>query len=135
MVLVTLRLRDAAGALLSDNTYWQGKDEASHQKLHTLATQRLKTRARLRTMGEEKVVSIELVNEGKQAALATKLTLVDHRGARILPALYSDNYVSVLPGEPRVVEIRYPAKFGDRAAVKLRGWNVTPTSVRAVVER
>lgn len=135
MVLVTLRLRDAAGTLISDNTYWQGKDDASHQKLHGLAQQRLKAKATLRTVGEEQVVSVELVNEGKQAALATKLTLVDHMGARILPALYSDNYVTVLPGEPRRVDIRYPAKFGDRAAVKLRGWNVTPGSVRAVPAR
>ena len=73
---------------------------------------------------------MQIANNGKEAALGTKLTLVDHMGARILPALYSDNYLTVLPGEPRVVEIRYPAKLGSRATVKVRGWNVQETSAR-----
>ena len=74
---------------------------------------------------------MNLANDGKQAALATKLTLVDGQGQRILPALYSDNYVTVLPGEPRSVEIRYPAKLGGIAAVNVRGWNVKPAGVKA----
>jgi hypothetical protein len=28
------------------------------------------------------------------------------------------------------VLVSYPAKFGDRATVKLRGWNVRPSSVK-----
>jgi Exo-beta-D-glucosaminidase Ig-fold domain len=50
--------------------------------------------------------------------------------SRFLPALYSDNYLTVLPGEPRVIEIRYPVNLGTRATVKVRGWNVQETSVR-----
>ena len=73
---------------------------------------------------------MQIANDGKQATLGTKLTLVDPTGMRILPALYSDNYLTVLPGEPRVVEIRYPARLGARATVKVRGWNVQETSVR-----
>jgi hypothetical protein len=135
MVLVTLRLRDAAGKLLSENTYWQGKDDVSHQKLNSLAAQKLKLDATAVAVGEERVITVRLANAGQQAALATKLTLVDHMGARILPALYSDNYLAVLPGEPRVVEIRYPAKLGDRAAIHVRGWNVKPASVRVTAPR
>jgi hypothetical protein len=130
MVLVTLRLHDAAGLLVSDNTYWQGKDDASHRKLNALGTQKLELKATALTIGEERVVSVQIANAGKQAALAAKLTLVDHMGVRILPARYSDNYLTVLPGEPRTVEIRYPARLGTRATVNLRGWNVRAGSVR-----
>ena len=91
---------------------------------------KLKLRASAATAGDERVVTVQIANDGKQAALGTKLTLVDHMGVRILPVLYSDNYLTVLPGEPRVVEIRYPAKLGTRATVKVRGWNVQGTSVR-----
>ena len=86
-------------------------------------------------MGDERVITVQIVNNGKQAALGTKLTLVDHMGARILPALYSDNYLTVLPGEPRVVEIRYPANLGTRATVRVRGWNVQATSARVIGRR
>ena len=40
-------------------------------------------------------VSVELANDGKAAALAAKLTLLDRRGERILPAYYSDKPVLV----------------------------------------
>jgi Exo-beta-D-glucosaminidase Ig-fold domain len=131
MVIVALRLRDLKGKLVSDNTYWQGKDDASHQLLNAMPQQRLRINAAASTVGDERVVAVILENTGKVAALATKLTLVDHMGTRILPARYTDNYLAVLPGEPRRVLIRYPAKFGARATVKVRGWNVHPASVRA----
>ena len=76
------------------------------------------------------MVFVRLVNAGKAPALATKLTLVDRKGTRILPALYSDNYLAVLPGEPRTIIIRYPAGLGDSASIRVRGWNVKPATVR-----
>jgi hypothetical protein len=130
MVIVALRLRDAAGKLLSDNTYWQGLDDASHQKLNAMPQQRLRLRATSSITGDERVIAVTLDNDGDTPVLAAKLTLVDHMGARILPARYTDNYLTVLPGEPRRVLISYPAKLGARATVNLRGWNVRPTSAK-----
>jgi hypothetical protein len=56
---------------------------------------------------------------------------VDGAGARILPAYYSDNYLSLLPGETREVVIRYPATIAGSPSVRLRGWNVREGSVAA----
>ena len=102
-------------------------DDAGYQKLNSLKPQKLKLRATATTAGDERVITVQIANNGKEAALGTKLTLVDHMGVRILPALYSDNYLTVLPGEPRIVEIRYPAKLGTRATINVRGWNVQET--------
>ena len=45
--------------------------------------------------------------------------------ARILPAYFTDNYVSLLPGESREIEIEYPAKSANGPAqLALRGWNL-----------
>jgi hypothetical protein len=130
IVLVALRLRDTAGKMISDNTYIQAKDDASYQKLNALAPQNLKFKTSLINFGDERSASIQVTNNGKQAALGIKLTLVDHMGTRILPALYTDNYLSLLPGESRIVGINYPAKLGGRVTIKVRGWNVRGTSVR-----
>ena len=124
MVLVALRLSDANDSTLSENTYWQGRDEASHQKLNTLATQTVSVNATARLVGTEYVIAVRLNNTGKQAALSTKLTLVNGKGERLLPAYYSDNYLTLLPHEPEQLEIRYPARLGPNAVIKLRGWNV-----------
>jgi hypothetical protein len=45
---------------------------------------------------------------------------------RVLPVYYSDNYVSLLSGEAREIEVRCPAGGSSCARVALRGWNVIP---------
>ena len=61
-------------------------------------------------------------------AIETKLTVMNADGTQVLPAYFSDNYVTLLPGETRVIEIRYPSAKADKPSVALRGWNVTATS-------
>jgi hypothetical protein len=129
MVVVDLTLTDASGATLSDNIYWQGASEAANQGLDKLAPQPLRVIARSTIDGDEVFVRVALEDAGTAPALATKLTLVDAKGDRILPAYYSDNYVSLLPGEPKQVEIRYPRALATSARINLRGWNVQPASV------
>ncbi len=131
VVLVVLTLRDAGNAVISQNTYWQGSDEASYQKLDTLTPQPVRITATATREADETVITAELDDTGTEPALAAKLTLVDDKGARILPAFYSDNYVSLLPGEKRQIIIRCRADAATSTRVNLRGWNVEPVSVTA----
>jgi hypothetical protein len=127
-VLVRLEARDGEGRLLSDNFYWQAGDPASLRALNTLPQVKLAGRADQRRDGEEMVVAVTLGDDGRTAALAAKLTLFGSAGRQILPAYFSDNYVSLLPGESRRVEIRYPGNLRAKS-VKLRGWNVVPEEI------
>jgi hypothetical protein len=126
VVLVQLVLTDARGRRLSDNFYWQGRDEASLQALGTLTPQPVHMQAHSTQAAGETAVRVSLVNAGRAPALAAKLTLVDETGQRILPAFYTDNYVSLLPGETREIEIRYQGRSRGSARINLRGWNVEP---------
>jgi hypothetical protein len=74
-------------------------------------------------------VVVSLKNAGNVAALETKLTLLKADGTRVLPAYYSDNYVSLLPGEAREVAVEYPTD-GGASQVGVRGWNVPAAAVR-----
>ena len=49
---------------------------------------------------------------------------------RVLPVYYTDNYVSLLPGESRTLTIEAAAKDlrGDGPLVVLDGWNTTVKS-------
>ncbi len=129
VVLVSLVLSDAAGAPLSENLYWPGRDEAAMQALTALKPQPVRLQAQHSVDGAEELVRVTLENHGREPVLATKLTLVDAGGARILPAFYSDNYVSLLPGESHQVEIRYPSEPSRTAGINLRGWNVERASI------
>ena len=76
-------------------------------------------------------IQVHLKNNGTVAALETKLVTIDASdGSEVLPAYYSDNYVSLLPGEERTVTISVPANGRENGLrLELRGWNVTPASL------
>jgi hypothetical protein len=127
-VLVKLELFNAAGALLSQNFYWQAKTPADLLKLGSVPVQHLSLR--IADTGErdgERRLTAWLVNTGAAVALQAKLTLQNADGSRILPARYGDNYVSLLPGETRVIQITYPAAAArGQPRVALRGYNISP---------
>jgi hypothetical protein len=80
--------------------------------------------------GDDMLIRAVLANPGATPALEAKLTLLDGKGKRILPAYYSENYVSLLPGERRAIAIRWPAANAvTGATLALRGWNVAKQSL------
>ena len=85
----------------------------------------------LETVGYEQHITITLTNPSQTTALTTKLTLLESaNGQRILPAYYSDNYISLLPNEQRTIDIIYPSSPAHtHPVVALRGWNITPATI------
>jgi hypothetical protein len=125
MVLVSLELHDAQGALVSQNLYWLGARPASYRELNSLAPTQLKASATSTTAGDTVKLTIQLTNSASVVSLENKLTLLNAGDKqRILPAYYSDNYVSLLPGESRTIQVEYPsAAAHGPAEIALRGWN------------
>jgi hypothetical protein len=136
VVLVKLEMRNSAGQLLSANLYWLGATGASYRQLNQLPGATITASARMSRTGDTGKVVVQLQNKGVAAALQTKLTLVNADGSRILPAYYSDNYVSLLPGESREVEIEYPASAASgQPHVNLRGWNLAATTLVVTAQK
>ena len=126
LVLVKLTLSDSSGAILSDNFYWQGRDAASLRRLGELQPQPIGMAAHARKDGADTRVEVVLRNRGRAPALGVKITMLDEHGARVLPVYYDDNYVALLPGESRRLEVLCPAGPARCARVALRGWNAEP---------
>jgi len=113
--------------------------------LSTLQTVNLNATA-IRQNAEGKVrVTVTLHNPGPAVALMTHLQL--RRGAansgdglnavesRVLPVYYSDNYVSLVPGERRTVTIEAAEADlkGEAPHVVLDGWNVGVSAAGSAV--
>jgi Exo-beta-D-glucosaminidase Ig-fold domain len=130
MVFVRLALNDASGKAISDNLYWLG-GEPSYRPLNRLPPATLSASASAARDGDEVKVHVQLDNRGASVALANKLTLESAAdGVGILPAYWSDNYVSLLPGETREIEIEYPASVKQGPArLEIKGWNLVTTVV------
>lgn len=129
-VLVRLEASNAEGQRLSDNFYWQAHDDTALKALDTLPPVALQAKASSKLSGGDRIVQVTLTNNAATAAIETKLGLFDATGEQVLPAYFSDNYISLLPGETRTVNIHAPAaSAGDAPVVQLRGWNITPATV------
>jgi hypothetical protein len=123
-VFVVLEVSDAADAPVSNNFYWWAADEASLRELNLLPQATISSSAVSAAANGERAVTVRIKNTGSAAALLVKLTLEDAATEqRILPAYYSENYVSLLPGEERTITVAYPAG-GQKPAIGLRGWNL-----------
>ncbi len=130
VVLVELELTNGRGQLVSTNTYWEARAGADLQRLTTLPEQTLTVAARSHAIDGESDVEIVLTNPGRAPALLAKLTVLDSAGQRVLPAYYSDNYLTLMAGESRHVTVRCPVEGHSCQSVAVRGWNIVPTSIR-----
>ena len=127
VVLVDLTLRDRTGRVVSRNTYWPARDDAAERRLATLPPGRVRL-----TAGRTAVAggfAISLANVGSTPILLARATLRDPSGVRVLPAYYSDNYVSLLPGETRRIEAVCARPGAPCSAVEVHALNLAPLSV------
>jgi hypothetical protein len=122
-VLVELTLTDSRGTVVSNNVYWEARKDEDLTALTRIPLQALDMSV---TAGPS--LKIKLHNPGPVPALMAKVGVLDASGNRVLPAYYSDNYVTLLPGETRDIDVTCPKKC---ASITLRGWNVQ--SVRTVI--
>lgn len=130
MVLVALNLVDQAGAVLSRNLYWRGRDPAAYRALGAMPAAAINLKAQAgQSHGSDRPLTLILANTGKTPALAIKLTVLDKAGARVLPAYFEDNYVSLMPGEVRTLTVRVPAS-AKPASIAIRGWNIPESAAK-----
>jgi hypothetical protein len=120
-------LKDHGGNVVSSNLYWLTAENQNYRELTRLGAATVMATATSRRAGNSMQVHVEMKNTGAAIALQNKLTLVKSSdGSRILPAYFSDNYVSLLPGESREIDLEYPVSAADGATpqLTLRGFNL-----------
>jgi exo-1,4-beta-D-glucosaminidase len=143
---VALRLDDAAGKTVSRNVYWLStkpdvldweksewyytplRETADMTALNRLARAEVKATAGFEGTGAERSGRVVLENLSKAIAFFVRLSLKKGEGGEeVLPVLWEDNYVTLLPGERRELAVRFAERDLGRAApiVTVEGWNVT----------
>jgi len=100
---------------------------ADYSALAQLPKVKLKVTSRTERKGEDSITHVTLENPSTSLAFFVRLK-VDKgvKGEEILPVVWEDNYISLLPGEKREVTATYRAsELGTaKAAVEVSGWNV-----------
>ncbi|MEW2549701.1 discoidin domain-containing protein [Streptomyces sp. NPDC047002] len=133
--LLRLTFEDARGAVLSRNTYWRYRDPADMRALGRAgrATVSASLGQVRRAAGGRREVAATVHNRGAAVAAMVRLSLLDARsGERVLPTLYGDNYLWLLPGESRTVTLSWPAAAlrSGRPALRTEGYNAARALTR-----
>lgn len=126
---IKLELQDKDHKLLSDNFYWHAI--SSHPDdltdLDQLGTVKLQAKITRHDARGKCMLKVTLHNSAQQVALMTHLQL-RRKGSntRVLPTYYSDNYVSLVPGETREIWIEASLKdlHDEIPLVMTDGWNI-----------
>lgn len=104
-----LRMKLTKGAEeLSTNFYLRGLEAGNYRAIRALP----KAKIDVRTTAEEKDgvwrMRTEVRNASSTPALNVRVKAVREKsGDRILPAIYSDNYIALMPGESRVLTVEF----------------------------
>ena len=144
MWFLDLRLHDASGAEVARNFYWLStepdvldyennlwfvtptKEFADFSALDDLSEVELEVSA----SGNGSEVMVQLSNPADALAFFVELRVVDAEGNSILPVLWDDNYVSILPGESRELTASFPTVDDvSGATLVVKGWNVAGVTV------
>ncbi|MDP4129148.1 MAG: glycoside hydrolase family 2 TIM barrel-domain containing protein [Bacteroidota bacterium] len=126
-VFLSLRLLDENKKAISSNFYWLPDSAGAYTGLQHMDKVALTIEAKQVGPGK---ITVTLSNaNGNPVAFFNRIALVDPQTKkRILPVFYSDNYVSVLPGESSTISLEYPASSAYPAPlVSVEGWNVEKT--------
>lgn len=121
-------LLNASNVVLSENFYWraQPEHEDNFQALNTLPEAAVEIKAVKKFVKGKCLLNVSLHNTASVVALMTHLQLRQADAlTRVLPVYYSDNYVSLLPGETRTLTIEAAlAHSGNDPVLMVDGWNV-----------
>jgi exo-1,4-beta-D-glucosaminidase len=142
---VHLELVDGGGKRVGSNFYWLStkpevldwdksewyvtptKSFADFTALATLPKVKLNVTSASARKGADAVTTVKLENPGNSLAFFVRLKLTKGAGGdEVLPVLWEDNYLSLLPGEKRTVTATYRAsEIGrSKAAVEVSGMNI-----------
>jgi len=111
--LITLSLRDASGRTLSDNLYWRSMKQTDYTGLNALPAPALKTTVTVSKNKGAIVLRAVVANTAQSPAIAFAVhaQLKNSRtGERVLPAIFSDNYFTLLKGESKTITVEVAAE-------------------------
>ncbi len=117
-----LILTNSSGEVISENWYLKGKKEYDYTKLKDIPKADLSVAVKGKTQDGKYIMDASVTNTGNTTALAygVRLRVVNSvTGKRILPIFLQDNYLLILPGETKTMQISFDEELLEGAQPKL----------------
>ena len=101
-----LSLSDKKG-VISENTYIRGRNDGDYRALRTLPKADVQQQVTITSSGHTVTARVTLRNKSRIPAPFLRLNLKGTDGEQILPVIYSDNYITLMPGEQKTVTVSW----------------------------
>jgi mannosylglycoprotein endo-beta-mannosidase len=135
---VKLHLFDEKGKEVGNSFYWRsnslykgrntltGPATGGFEDINKLASTKVQVRFKKRIENEKHFIEIELKNTGKSLSFFTQIQWLNKDGSPIRPSFYTDNFISLLPGESTNVIIETALKNipKEPCFLVVKGFNV-----------
>ena len=111
--------------IISENTYILSREEGNYQALTTLPKAEVTQRMTVSDDGNGYRASVTLSNKSKVPAPFVRLNLTGEDGEQILPVAYSDNYITLMPGEQKTINVTWRKEDarGQQPRIEITGIN------------
>lgn len=107
-----------------DNFYWLADTNEQCLALNDISKVVLDVTQNVIVEKNKVKVMVELHNNTSNISLLNKLKIKTATGESVLPVFYSDNYVSLIPGESKTITIFFENKVDCKHAVlNIESWN------------
>ena len=113
--------------VLSTNFYLHGVAEEDYAGIRSLPTAKVNAKTRIVRRGAQWQIAIDLHNSSTTPALMVRVKAIREKsGDPILPALYDDNYVALMPDERKTIhiEMENADARGERPRIIVEGFNL-----------
>ena len=125
-----LELSDGA-KMIDENLYWLSNKSHSYEKLNELKN--ITVNNAIKKSGDGHSV-IEISNPADETAFFIRLKITDSKGELVLPAYFTDNYFTLLPGDEKQIglDLTESKNQGKEDELKLvvEGWNIYPAEIK-----
>ena len=121
---IVLEMKDNTGKVVSKNIYWTASGN-DYTALNHMASTTLKvTDVKTNSSGNNKALQFTIQNTGNQIAFFNRGQILN-KGEEVTNALWSDNYISLVPGEKMTLKVNFELaqNHSGHLSLKLSGWN------------
>ncbi len=145
---IKLRLFDDKGQQVGSNFYWRstnvyegpktvtGPTTAGFQAINQLPTVKLSAKCSSAVQDGWNSIDIQLKNRSRSLAFFTRVQLVDEAGKPVRPSYYTNNFLSLLPGESTAINIKTSLEYmpAGKYTVIVGGFHQTEQRFAITVE-
>jgi beta-galactosidase/beta-glucuronidase len=113
---VQLVLKDAQGNVRSENFYWLPADKKNYDLTAVSGLQKVipEMKSDISYEGDEGVMKVEVKNTTDRLEFFTRLMVTKGKGGdEVWPSFWSDNFITLLPGEAKTLTARFHVRDLD----------------------